>query len=181
MNNMNNKIPSNPKDTDRKKKIEVPWKKSKAKEILTILIMEGEIDESTNYAEVYYGNPEFQNYPKENFRTNMKNLITALRKKENWAEYDMRAAVSDEIRFPRPQLTSRGIPYWDTSKAATILKQDVKQKVHESMKMIDFYESNESYKEFPYQIFRKHVHQEINSQLKKSFFIKKDIDPKKWV
>ena len=83
-----------------------PWAKSKAKEFLTILIMDGEINESTSYAEVYDSDPEYQKYPKENFRTNLKNLIAELRQKERWASYDHRAIISDQIRFPRTEVTS---------------------------------------------------------------------------
>lgn len=150
-----------------------PWGKSKAKEFLTILIMDGEINESTSYAEVYYSDPEYQKYPKENFRTNLKNLIAALRQKEKWASYDHRAIISDQIRFPRTEVTSRGHKYWDTSEAAKLLKIDIEKKVNETMTMRNFYESNEAYLEFHYDVFRKHVHQQINSMLKKSFHLKK--------
>jgi hypothetical protein len=156
------------------KKDEIPWKKSKAKELLKTLIMEGEINESTDYAEVYYSELEFQKYPKANFRTNLKNLIAALQKKEEWAAYDNRALISDTIRFPRPQVTSRGHAFWDTSKAAELLKKDINEKVNETMSMHGFHESNEAYLEFDYNVFRKHVHQEMNSRLKKSFWLKKD-------
>ena len=135
--------------------------------------MDGEINESTSYAEVYYSDLEYQKYPKENFRTNLKNLIAALRKKEKWAEYDHRAIISDQIRFPRREVTSRGHKYWDTSEAAKLLKIDIEQKVNKTMSMRNFHESNEAYLEFDYNVFRKHVHQQINSLLKKSFHIKK--------
>jgi hypothetical protein len=170
--------PQDPKTSKNSKKAkkdeEIPWAKSKAKEFLTILIMDGEINESTYYLSVYNSNLEYQKYPKENFRTNLKNLIAALRKKETCADYDHRALISDQIRFPRPQVTSRGHAFWDTSKAAALLKKDIEQKVHEAMSMRNFHESNEAYLEFHYDVFRKHVHQEINSLLKKSFWLKKE-------
>jgi hypothetical protein len=169
---------ANPQDSGpnpAKKKDEIPWAKSKAKEFLMILIMDGEIDESTYYADVLYdSNHEYQKYPKENFRTNLKNLIASLRKKEKWAAYDHRALISDQIRFPRPQVTSRGHAFWDTSRAATLLKKDIEHKVNESMNMRNFHESNDAYLEFHYDVFRKHVHQEINSLMKKSFWLKKE-------
>ena len=168
---------ANPKAPTRnpsKKNSEIPWAKSKAKAFLTILIMDGEIDESTYYLDVYNSDLEYQKYPKDNFRTNLKNLIAALRKKEKCAAYDHCAIVSDAIRFPRPQVTGRGHAFWDTSKAAETLKGDIEQKVIETMSMRDFHESNEAHLEFHYDVFRKNVHQEINSRLKKSFWIKKD-------
>ena len=169
---------SNPQDPPNSKKAkkdeEIPWAKSKAKEILTILIMDGSIDESTDYVDVYNSDPEYQKYPKENFRTNLKNLIASLKKKEQWAAYDHRAIIADSIRFPRPQVTSRGHAYWDTSKVAELLKKDIDEKVNETMSMHDFHESNEAYLEFHYDVFRKHVHQEINSRLKKFFWLKKE-------
>lgn len=163
-----------PKSNKAKKDEEIPWAKSKAKEFLTILIMDGSIDESTYYLDVYNSNLEYQKYPKENFRTNLKNLISSLKKKEQWAAYDHRAILSDSIRFPRPPVTSRGHKYWDTSKAAKLLKTDIDKKVNKTMSMKEFHESDEAYLEFHYDVFRKHVHQEINSRLKKSFWLKKE-------
>jgi hypothetical protein len=176
MTKVNHSIPQTAKSSKKvvEKPIELPpWAKSKAKEFLTILIMDGEINESTSYAEVYDSDPEYQKYPKENFRTNLKNLIAALRQKERWASYDHRAIISDQIRFPRTEVTSRGHKYWDTSEAAKLLKIDIEKKVNETMTMRNFYESNEAYLEFHYDVFRKHVHQQINSLLKKSFHLKK--------
>jgi hypothetical protein len=53
----------------------LPWAESKAKEVLITKIMTGTVTEESYYMDVYNSNPEYQKYKKENFRTNLKNLI----------------------------------------------------------------------------------------------------------
>lgn len=151
----------------------VPWSESRAKEMLKAEIMSGDVTESSNYEQVYYSNSEYQKYPKKNFRTNMKNLISSIKKKEARALFDLNAVTNDKMLYPRPQLTSRGYPYWDTSDASRYLKWDIDNDVHNSMKMCDFYRSRPSYLLFPEKVFRNHVYQEVTSRLQTSYWLKK--------
>jgi hypothetical protein len=154
-------------------KKEIPWAKSRGKEMLAAMIMIGDVDKHTNYERLYDSEPEFKKYKIHNFKSNVKNLIAALAKKEDHATFDHIAATNDAIRFPRSQVTSRGYPYWDTSEALAWLKPDVKNGVHETMTMEEFHNSRDAYLAFPKDIFRKHVHQEVSSRLQKSYWIKK--------
>jgi hypothetical protein len=140
--------------------------------------MLGDVNKDSNLDVVFESQEEYKKYEKSNFKVNVKNLIAALTKKEDHATFDHLAIVNDAILFPRAQLTSRGYPHWDTSEASAYLKPDVKNGMHISMSMEEFYYSRDAYLAFPQDIFVKHVHQELNSRLKKSFWIKKDQDKK---
>lgn len=161
-----------------KEKKVTPWAKSQAKKILTAEIMLGDVDKDSNLDEVFDSQEEYKKYKKSNFKVNVKNLIDSLTKKEDLATFDHLTTINDEILFPRAQVTSRGYPFWDTSEASAYLKTDVKNGVHESMSMDEFYYSRDAYLAFPQDVFLKHVNQELNSRLKKSFWIKKDQDKK---
>jgi hypothetical protein len=162
-----------------KEKKEIPWAKSQAKKLLTAQIMTGDVDKTTDTERLYHSEQEYQKYKKTNFKVNVKNLIDALAKKEDHAIFDHIAATNDAIRFPRQQVTSRGYPFWDTSEASAWLKQDVKNGVHETMTMDDFITSRDAYLAFPQEIFLKHVYQETNSRMKKSYWIKNNDNKKK--
>lgn len=140
--------------------------------------MIGDVDKDSNLDEVFESQEEYKKYTKSNFKVNVKNLIAALTKKEDLATFDHLATINDAILFPRAEVTSRGYAYWDTSEASAYLKPDVKSGVHESMSMKEFYYSRDAYLAFPEDVFVKHVNQELNSRLKKSFWIKKDQDKK---
>jgi hypothetical protein len=131
------------------------------------------ITKTSDYEGVYNSRQEYKQYKKVNFKTNMKNLIDALTKKEEHATFDHLAATNDAILFPRAQVTSRGYPFWDTSEASACLKPDVRNGVHETMSMEEFHNSRDAYLAFPKDVFRKHVNQEVNSRLQKSYWIKK--------
>jgi hypothetical protein len=152
---------------------EVPWAQSRAKEILKNEILIGNVTESTNYADVYYSNPEYQKYPKERFRSNMKNLITAIAKKESRANFETNAAINDVMMFPRPDFSFGGYPFWDTSEAAVYLEFDIKQGSHLIMSIKELYNARNAYQMFPQDVFRKHVHQKVNAKTQKSYWMKK--------
>ena len=59
----------------------VPWaKSSKAKELLCNDIILGKVNERMNTQEVYLMRPQYKDYRMDNFRTNLGNLIKAVRK-----------------------------------------------------------------------------------------------------
>jgi hypothetical protein len=63
----------------------VPWAKSKAKELLTVEIISGTVTTDSGPNDVYNSFEEYQKYPKDNFRNNMKRLVTSLEGKEDQA------------------------------------------------------------------------------------------------
>jgi hypothetical protein len=151
----------------------VPWAESIAKEILITEIMIGTVTDESNYKDVYNSNPEYQKYKKENFRTNLKNLLKAVKKKEGKAIFDQNAVEHDRNLYPRGQLTNRGYPFWDTSEASKLLKEDIDNEQHKKMKAEEFWNSREAYKLFPKDVFRKHIYQECTKRLQSTYWLTK--------
>ena len=61
--------------------------------------------------------------------------------------------------------TSRGEFHWDEALANTLLQDDVKSGVVDTMTKKELWESREEYKEFDRRIFTKHVYQEKSKQI----------------
>lgn len=151
----------------------IPWKESDAKQQLMLEILCGDVTIDSIWSEVYDSNPLYQEYPRKNFRGNMKNLINSLAKKEKRAEDDDEAYVYERIIHPRPPVTVKGYPFWDTAPASKFLKEDIKHDVHLTMSFDEFWLWREDYQQFPLAIFKKHIHQEVNSRRGKSYWLKK--------
>lgn len=149
----------------------VPWAQSNAKTLLKTEILIGDVTEDSNYLEVYYSNPEYQKYKKENFPTNLKNLLASIRKSEARAVFDANAVIQYQTMHPRQPLTNRGYPHWDTSEASRNLIQDIDSGFHKSMTLDELWNSRDSYKLFPKNVFRKHIYQECNKRLQTSYWL----------
>jgi hypothetical protein len=148
----------------------IPWQHSRAKEILTLLILEETVKEDSNAAELYNSHDEFQQYKFPNFKRNLKNLIESLKLKEDRALSDAAALAQDTARFLRPALTSRGYPFWDTSDAKVFLIKDIDEGEHLRLDPIQLWNSREAYQQFPKHIFRGHVHQETYKRRDSSYW-----------
>jgi hypothetical protein len=147
-----------------------PWQFSHAKEKLLQRILEGEISETSDPENVYQSDPEFQQYSRRNFRTNLKNLIASVGKRLANAEFDDLALVHDQTFFPRANLTNGGYPFWDTSDAKRLLTSDIDNRLDEIMENEDLWRSRPEYMIFPLQIFSKHIHQERTSRTQSSYW-----------
>jgi hypothetical protein len=151
----------------------VPWKESEAKQQLKNDIMCHIVTKDSDPYTVWNSNPLYRQYKKTNFRSNLKNLIIAVDKKEKRAIMDDHAVSCERMLHPRPELTTRGYPFWDTSPASMFLKEDIRHDVHKTMSIEEFWNWREAYKEFPLGIFRKHIQQESSSRLQKTYWLKK--------
>jgi hypothetical protein len=103
----------------------------------------------------------------------MKNLILSLDKKEKRALSDNDAVLRERTAHPRPPITVKGYPFWDTSLASTFLKEDMKHDLHKSMSLDEFWGWREEYQQFPRDVFRKHIQQEGSNNLQKTYWLKK--------
>jgi hypothetical protein len=152
----------------------VPWAESRAKEILTSEILEGNITDDSDWQDVYYSFAEYQKYEKQNFRSNMKNLLKALTKKENSALFDLQAVKDDRTCYPREEVTEQGYPFWDTSEASKLLKVDFDKDIIKKQSLDELWNSREAYKMFPKEVFSKHIYQEKKNRLQKSYWLSKN-------
>jgi hypothetical protein len=79
-----------------------PWRTSQAKVLLWREIEDGIVDENSDLRAVHEGNPLYKQYPFARFKTNMKNLIKAVKNGK------------------KPQVEK-----WGKSEAKKLLKQDI--------------------------------------------------------
>jgi hypothetical protein len=151
----------------------VPWGKSDAKQFLRNTIIQGLVTKSTPLEEVLRLNSEFSNYPKANFKRNLKALLESIDKDQQRANSDAAAVEHDLALHPRAELTTRNLPFWDGSRAQELLKIDIANGLHLRMTPKEFWRSNEEYKIFPLQNFRNAIYQEVRSKKAKSYWSSK--------
>jgi hypothetical protein len=150
-----------------------PWANSEAKKMLIVMINDGTITEDSNVEEVYNSQQEFQKYNIRNFRTNIRNLIAAIRRREECARFDTAALETFRELHPRPPVTHGDYPFWDTSEASRFLTFDIDNGRHLQMTPKQLRNTRQEYQAFPLNIFRKHLHQERQRRIKKSYWLYK--------
>lgn len=147
----------------------VPWAQSDAKVMLTQAILEGTVTENSNLVELHASCNEYMEYEVARFKANCKNLIVALNSKEGRARFDSNAVAHDRALFPRAALTLRGIPFWDTSRAKVLLVADIDAKFDKGKTPKELWNERDEYKEFPLEVFRKHIDQERSKRKQSAF------------
>jgi hypothetical protein len=145
----------------------VPWEESRAKEILTSEILEQNVADYSDWKDVYYSFAEYQKYEKQNFCSNLKNLLKALTKEENSPLFDLQAVNIDQTCYPQEEVTEQGYPYWDTSEASKFLKVDFDKDIINMQSLDELWNSHETYKMFLKEVFSKHIYQEKKNRLQK--------------
>lgn len=150
-----------------------PWQDSDAKKQLAMEILDGTVTSNSDPNQVYNSSIEYQQYDVKNFKRNLKSLIQALMKKEENALFDAAAVLHDRQLYPRPALTSRGEPFWDTSEARVLLSADVDEDLDLTMPPRDLWNLRDAYQLFSLPTFRQHIGQERSGRRKKSFFLNK--------
>lgn len=165
-----------PPPAHRKKK-EVPeWRDSRAKELLVTGLEAGTIPwtrQEMPPRDVYNLHVEFQDYKYENFRTNLNNLRKAVRSRKKISLFEEDALLKDREKAQVGGQTMRGYPFWPTSDANQLLKQDIKEGRHLHMKPKILYIYRPEYQVFPLSVFRDHVHQELRSQRERPYWMHK--------
>lgn len=141
------------------------WGKSPAKELLYEDICTGIIKPEMNGDEVYLMRPEFQLYKLNNFKSNLKNLREAIALDYGRMQRDRKYYRQDRHRLsvirandPPEELV------WHRHPAMALLEQDVSAGLHKQKKPSELYQSRDEYKDFPPDVFRKHVHQEVTKR-----------------
>ena len=159
-----------------KKKKKETWFKSEGKLLLRNSIIAGTVTRASNPSTVHKSNPEWEKWPFENFKTNLKNLIDAValdyaRMSKDCEAYGHDLALLKEVRQndPNPPPTP-----WHMSAAKPLLIIDIDAKKHEKMTPMALWMTKIEYMEFPLGVFRDHIYQELNARDKKdSRYLKK--------
>lgn len=142
------------------------WDSAKTK--LTEEILGGRLPDELPAAEVWRLDPVYERVPIDNFRPNLAALRERFRKFRIANELDEEALRNDRRLHPI-KLEGR----WPGSEAERLLKKDIDDGIHETMTPKELYNlpDREGYKEFPYDKFRKHIHQEVRSRSDSLYWI----------
>ena len=157
------------------------WRKSAAKELLRDEILSGAITPTMDPEAVHSMKPEWKIYPLANFKTNLKNLRQSIEKDYRrmeadlgWYNHDRKKLLEIRKKDPPAEDPEKS---WHKSNARVLLKQDIDAGLHTQMKPSEIYQRhNGAYKEFPPDVFRKHVHQEVQERASRAHrFAKKKL------
>lgn len=138
----------------------------KAKEKLFEEITAGRIPRTLRPKQVYELDPLYQKVNYENFRTNLNELRKRIDKHHQDAKLDNDALINDRMIH---LVITEG--RWPGSLAEELLKKDVDDEKHKSMTPKDLYNSRDEYQTFNYQVFRKHIHQEVRCRVETTYWM----------
>jgi hypothetical protein len=143
------------------------WAKSRSKAILRAGILAGEITPEMQPLAVFKMNPgEHGKWTYPNWRSNLRTLRLAIGRDRNRMtrdaiSYGHDLAIVKSLRSPDAKTP------WHRSPAYPLLKQDVDEGKHKTMKPMLLRESRPEYSAFDLTVFRKHLYQEIDSRPKR--------------
>ncbi|KAK1739827.1 hypothetical protein QTG54_009586 [Skeletonema marinoi] len=147
----------------RKKKIK--WRNSKARAMLVRMLMDKDSNAHTmTWQQLHSSHEWFQEYDAKSFQRYVSELKKANPKKIAVVTEDNKIINAELQRFPRPDKTLRGEPFWDTHPSKRLLRQDVKLGKHLEMKPKTLHQTRLEYQAFSLKTFRQHVYQEKRHQ-----------------
>lgn len=149
----------------------VPWQDSMAKKLLEKDIDEGKVTSNMLPSEVYEMHPEYKQYDKKNFGSNLRNLRKSIGKEKERAAFDRAAFLHDRRIHPPAAVTSRGYPRWCGSAAERLLIEDIDNGRHEGIRPERLYRSKSEYQAFPLNVFRDHIYQETRDRKTRAYWL----------
>ena len=160
------------------------WGPSQAKKLLREDIINEVVTSEMDPAFVFAMRPEYQDYKFANFTTNLKNLTEVIAKHHQRMKDDCKYYIEDrkllkQFRMMNPRVQK--YPNWHQSEAQRLLKVDVDHGRHTIYKPSELYlaPNRAAYRDFPPDVFRKHLHQEVDERASKAFrFEKKKLRPR---
>lgn len=161
---------SNNKDTeDDSDAGKEAWGLSKSKAILRTGLLNGTIKPHMKPKEVFNMNPqEHGKWNYNNWANNLRNLRNSIKRDRGRMQKDVLAyghdlAIVNEYR----KSLSNPKPRWRGSSAERLLKQDIDEGKHLSMKPRFLHQTRSEYRIFDLMVFRKHIYQEVDSRPKR--------------
>ena len=152
----------------------IKWKRSKAKALLEKDILEGRVpreakDEkgrsTRKLRDIYDSRPEFAEYHYSKFSSRLSGLRKTVTESLNRAVIDQDAFNNYTQNHPAKALFShKGYIQWQGSEAQALCVQDLEANRHKTMSRNDLYGSRaEYYENFPLDVFRFKLNQEIRT------------------
>jgi len=163
----------------RQKKVQA-WVSSEGKKLLDRDVRKGRVTRATNEIEAYNMHPaEYDicgSTPAEARRLFAGRLESALTRGEvnsNRSAQESVAYQQDRAVHPRPALDFHGTPQWEGSEAQKRMREDVKNKVHESLNASQLQASRPEYADYSAQQIGQHASQEARLQKWKKYYPKR--------
>ena len=128
----------------------------------------GEAMSADEVWETYKDTIEFT-IPGMDFDDTFKRRLQALRDQveahRERAQDDRKALAACRQNYPPTDRNHRNEPHWNGSRAQNLLEEDLQDDAHLNFDDKKFFwQSRDEYQEFPYKIFRGHVHQAIRTR-----------------
>ena len=137
------------------------WEHSWAKEILREAYVNNDITDQHTYDEIHAWHPEVQATDRKALPRRFRDLKAQIKADQGSAQEDARALAHDRKLFPTPEVNHAGEPRWEGSESQRLLRLDVKEGKHLTMKPEGFYVSRPEYQIYSASVIRSHIYQEI--------------------
>lgn len=145
-----------------------PWRNCEAKKQLIRDILDGTIN-GMEPRDVHAFRPLYYERAFKKFSTNLRNLRKDLNANQDRADSDAAALAHDEALNLRKN--SKPYPQWQGSEAARLLKLDLDLKKQLRMKPCLLHSSREEYMEYPLDVFRGHIQQELRERTERPYWL----------
>jgi hypothetical protein len=138
----------------RNKKTVPSWRKSKAKELLYMDIKSGVVQEGMSPEFVFGMREDYQEYKFDNFKVNLRSLLSIVQKNQERADRDALCVGNDtKVRPPRTSIA------WHGSVAQKHLKDDYENgKTEDGRTPKQLHESRPEYMQFKLPVFRQQLY-----------------------
>ena len=107
----------------------------------------------------------FKPYGIEDFKGYIKDVDKRTRDLRSVIDDEEKAFRSFQIKYPRNELTNKGVPFWDVHHAKDYLEKDVNDGTAAKLKPKKLWSTRPEYQEFSLKIFTEHYYQEMRKQL----------------
>ena len=202
------------KEVKKKEVKTVPWLDSVGKELLRRDILAGKVslNNDDKPIEVFKMRPQYscdaaadgtaKTVPVklQTFASRLYGIRKQILAGKTRAEKDRESFENFKANHTAKSMTARGYPQWAHSKAKDLLCKDMDNGKHTAFKKIQknsgaevpdqqsFWRSRSEYLEFPLEVFRKHIHQELktrkyinllehNGGKKDPYYLANEVDP----
>ena len=144
------------------------WQYSAAKKLLSNDILDGKTTSNTP-KQVYEMHAVYKQYVYNNFRANLRCLKANLQELQDRADEDHAAFLHDEALNLRAN--NKPYPRWGGSVAEELLKNDIDNCRHETMKPHQLQATRPHYSRYPPKVFSGHLQQELRSRRERSYWL----------
>jgi hypothetical protein len=144
------------------------WKPSKARQILLgdleagILPVDAEELSAEEAWEIMYSNmAEFVEVVFSQFKERLRDHRKQVGKQTARSALESEALAHDRLLFPRQMENCRGEPLFDLSAAKLLLRADVQDGKHLTMKPLQLQTTRDEYKPYSHKVFKHQIYQEV--------------------